>query len=182
MAALIVLAISAPSLGEIACTIPPAIYSYAVTMLGRISNALGDVMDRSSLLSNLVLCSTSTRISISEFNEWKQKLPLSKGVNFQHCSNDDILMSGVIPIHQKIDAISETEFSEIKDSREIETSVLADKLEDHKEVIKSMNDILAKVLYVWPFVQSGNIYEVLRILRWSYFSFFSMSIFVGCMR
>ncbi|KAL8259226.1 hypothetical protein R6Q59_027179 [Mikania micrantha] len=40
--------------------IPPTIFSYAVTMLGRISNGLTEVMDRSTLLSYLSHCSSST--------------------------------------------------------------------------------------------------------------------------
>ena len=169
MAALIVLAISAPLLGENACTIPPTICSYAVTMLGRISNALGDVMDRSSLLSYLAQCSRSTRISAVEFKELKQQFPLTKGAYVQDCSNDDTMVSGVIPFQQKIDGTSETQFPKINGPSRSETSVLVDKLEVHDEVIKSMNAILAKVQHIWPLVQSGNICEVLRILRLYYF-------------
>ncbi|KAL8259241.1 hypothetical protein R6Q59_027194 [Mikania micrantha] len=40
--------------------IPPTIFSYAVTMLGRISNGLTEVMDQSTLLSYLSHCSSST--------------------------------------------------------------------------------------------------------------------------
>ncbi|KAG9134129.1 hypothetical protein Leryth_004806 [Lithospermum erythrorhizon] len=55
-AALLVLAISAPvSLEHHICTIPPRIYSYAVTMLGRMSHGLADIVTQSTLLFVLSL-------------------------------------------------------------------------------------------------------------------------------
>ncbi|KAI3829476.1 hypothetical protein L1987_03601 [Smallanthus sonchifolius] len=62
-AAMLTLAISAPLSHEMqqnSYIIPPAIFSYAVTMLGRISYGLTEVMNRDTLLSYLSHCSTST--------------------------------------------------------------------------------------------------------------------------
>lgn len=69
VAALLVLAISAPlSHEQHVCSIPPRIFSYAVTLLGRIARALTDVIDQNALLTYLSRCSISTTISATEFN------------------------------------------------------------------------------------------------------------------
>ncbi|KAK9057864.1 hypothetical protein SSX86_022703 [Deinandra increscens subsp. villosa] len=62
-AAMLTLAISARLSHDIQqrlYIIPPTIFSYAVTMLGRLSNGLTEVMDRNTLLSYLSHCSSST--------------------------------------------------------------------------------------------------------------------------
>ncbi|KAM0051739.1 putative armadillo-like helical protein [Helianthus debilis subsp. tardiflorus] len=62
-AAMLTLAISAPLSHEKqqhSNIIPSTIFSYAVTMLGRISNGLTEVMDQATLLSYLSHCSAST--------------------------------------------------------------------------------------------------------------------------
>ncbi|KAK6164797.1 hypothetical protein DH2020_001661 [Rehmannia glutinosa] len=66
-AALLVLAISVPvSFERMICSIPPEIFSYAVTLLGRLSRALVDVMDQNVLLAYLSHCSRFTVASNSE--------------------------------------------------------------------------------------------------------------------
>lgn len=63
MAALLVLAISAPLKRET----PLVVFSYAVTILGRISHALADEVDQTSLLTYLSQCSQCTGDSLSAF-------------------------------------------------------------------------------------------------------------------
>lgn len=48
------------------CVIPPEIYSYAVTLLGRLSRGLGGVMDQNTLLDYLSCCSRCILGSTSE--------------------------------------------------------------------------------------------------------------------
>ncbi|KAL7095209.1 hypothetical protein ACP275_10G010000 [Erythranthe tilingii] len=65
--ALLVLAISAPvSLERQICTIRPEIYSYAVTLLGRLARGLGGLTDQNALLDYLSHCSRFTVGSASE--------------------------------------------------------------------------------------------------------------------
>ncbi|XP_028111999.1 LOW QUALITY PROTEIN: protein SIEL-like [Camellia sinensis] len=83
VAALLVLAISAPLSNEQrTCSTPQRIFSYAVTLLGRISHALSDVMDQNTLLAYLSHCSSSIVISAAEFDFKKKEpfLPLEDGV------------------------------------------------------------------------------------------------------
>lgn len=159
VAALLVLAISAPLSGENSSKIPPTIFSYAVTLLGRISDALSDVMDQSDLLAYLSQCSKSTRLSVVEFKEGEQCFPLVKG-DIQDYSNVDIICSAAMPLQQKING-------------RFETSLLDCKLEGHDEIIKSMTAIIARVKDIWPLAQSGDVYQVLRILRF-YLPFYSL--------
>ncbi|VFQ91005.1 unnamed protein product [Cuscuta campestris] len=64
----LVLAISAPvSLEKQICSIQPIIFSYAVTIMGRISHGLTDVMDQNNLLTYLSICSRFTFASAAEF-------------------------------------------------------------------------------------------------------------------
>ncbi|PON42479.1 Coatomer beta subunit [Parasponia andersonii] len=164
VAALLVLAISAPLSGENASKIPPTIFSYAVTLLGRISNALTDVMSQSDLLDYLSQCSRSTGLPVVEVKEGEQRFPLGKG-NIQDTSNDDIIDFAAAPLQQKIDGTSETQFPDMDEPRKLETSLLDHKLEAQDEVIKTMNAIIARVKDLWPLVQSGDVHEVLRMLR-----------------
>ncbi|KAJ0087630.1 hypothetical protein Patl1_31437 [Pistacia atlantica] len=68
VAAFLVLAISVPlSSEQNVCSIQPRIFSYAVTLLGRISCALSDVMDQHSLLAYFSQCSRLSSFSDSEY-------------------------------------------------------------------------------------------------------------------
>ncbi|XVE76627.1 hypothetical protein DITRI_Ditri12bG0188600 [Diplodiscus trichospermus] len=84
VAAFLVLAISAPLSDEKDVRgIPPRIFSYAVTWLGRISFALSDVMDQETLLAYLSECSRSSTISLADF-KIKEALPTVKGMPASH--------------------------------------------------------------------------------------------------
>lgn len=171
VAALLVLAISAPLSGENASKFPPTIFSYAVTLLGRISNALSDVMDQSDLMAYLSQCCKSTILSTIKFNAVVKYFPLVNG-DIQDHSNDAIINSAM-PLQQKIQGTSETQIPDKEEPTKVSTSLLDYKLEAHDGVIKSMNAIIARVKDIWPMVQSGYMNEVLRILR-LYQSFYSL--------
>ncbi|EXB99396.1 hypothetical protein L484_016372 [Morus notabilis] len=163
--ALIVLAISTQSSGELSCDISPTIFSYAVTMLGRIADALSDVMSQSALLAFLSKCSQSARLSALDFTESEHLFALTKVGNFRDYSNNNVTDTLAMFLPRKIFGASEIQFSGITHPRQYPTLHLDYKLEAHDEVIKSLNAILARVKDIWPLVLTGNLYEVLRILR-----------------
>ncbi|XP_062094967.1 protein SIEL isoform X2 [Humulus lupulus] len=163
VAGMLVLAISAPLSGENASKIPQRVYSYALTMLGRIADSLSDVMDQSDLLVYLSRCSKSRSLSAIELKEGGQCFPLVKG-DIQVYFNDDIIGSPAKPSQQKIDGTSEIQFLDIDEPQKV-TSLLNCKLEVHDEIIRSINAITARVKDIWPLVQSGYGHEVLRMLR-----------------
>lgn len=149
VAALLVLAISAPLSQEHGCSIPPSIFSYAVTYLGRISHALSDIMHQDGLLNYLSQCSRSSGPYDIEFDFTAREL------------SGSIAM----PLPQRRDGTSDILSSTVKEPREVGTSLVEYRLEVHDEVTKSMNVLLGKVKDIWPFVQSGFTNEVLRTLR-----------------
>ncbi|GMP51385.1 hypothetical protein CsSME_00017636 [Camellia sinensis var. sinensis] len=107
VAALLVLAISAPLSNEQrTCSTPQRIFSYAVTLLGRISHALSDVMDQNTLLAYLSHCSSSIVISAAEFDFKKKEpfLPLEDGVpnNGSDIPAVDLILEKVKDIWQLI--------------------------------------------------------------------------------
>ncbi|CAL5335222.1 unnamed protein product [Camellia sinensis] len=107
VAALLVLAISAPLSNEQrTCSTPQRIFSYAVTLLGRISHALSDVMDQNTLLAYLSHCSSSIVISAAEFDFKKKEpfLPLEDGVpnNGSDTPAVDLILEKVKDIWQLI--------------------------------------------------------------------------------
>lgn len=91
IAGLLVLAISAPlSPQQHKCLIPPRIFSYAVTMLGRISHALRDIVDQDTLLVYLSHCSRSDVISAVDF-----QFPKNGPLSFVRCGKPDNAKSDV---------------------------------------------------------------------------------------
>lgn len=149
-AALLVLAISAPvSFDREICSIPPQVFSYAVTMLGRISSSLVDLFDQNTLLNYLSLCSKLTALSVSEF--FKGELPDSQPKNsnihlgkmsdcFDGCSDNLIGLKKVT-----------TPFQHHLNSDDAATS--------YTQVI------LQQVRDLWPMIQLGYMNEVFRTLR-----------------
>ncbi|KAL5550721.1 hypothetical protein UlMin_000897 [Ulmus minor] len=159
VAAFLVLAISVPPTNKHRRKIPPTVFSYAVTLLGRISRALRDVMSQSVLLAYLSQSSRSTTLSaIQEV----PCLPLAEGVAPQY-TNDEIVGSVAMPLQQEIDRTSQIQLLAMKEPREAKTSSYQQ--DGHDEVIKSVEAIFAKVKEMWILVQSGHIYEVMRTLR-----------------
>ncbi|XP_047330619.1 protein SIEL [Impatiens glandulifera] len=92
VAAFLVLAISVPlSHQQKICNIQPRLFSYAVTLLGRISHALRDTMDQHTLLRYLSHCSQSAIISAEEFCfEIKEKMTLSTHIGSQTNSDNEL--------------------------------------------------------------------------------------------
>ncbi|KAF5476340.1 hypothetical protein F2P56_008068 [Juglans regia] len=167
VAALLILAISALlSQGQHACNIPPIIFSYAVTLLGRISVALTDIMNQDALLAYLSQCSRSTRFSAMEFNlrEDKPRLPAVTIASSSHSSNE---INGTVgsPFQQGEDVAANLQYQAMREPMEVASSHVGYHLEVQDEVIRSMNLIFAKVKDIWPLIQSGFTNEVLRVLR-----------------
>ncbi|XWS55469.1 hypothetical protein CRYUN_Cryun09bG0002800 [Craigia yunnanensis] len=106
VAAFLVLAISAPlSYEKDVHGVPPRIFSYAVTWLGRISYALSDVMNQETLLAYLSECSRSSTISLTDFMI-KEALPTVKGMSTTHAEYElgehDELRKSVNLIFRKV--------------------------------------------------------------------------------
>ncbi|XP_027926178.1 protein SIEL [Vigna unguiculata] len=147
IAALLILSISAPLLNADVGRIPPVMFSYAVTFLGRIYNAFSDIMDRDALLACLCEKSRSTEYSATNINltEGEEQLPVFKGDNAPNFSNNEVIGAQIT-----------REPKESADNQIEQQQSLSD------EVI---NYILAKPPAMWPRIQSGHTNEVLRSLR-----------------
>ncbi|KAL5740300.1 hypothetical protein ACOSQ2_029480 [Xanthoceras sorbifolium] len=164
VAAFLVLAISIPlSCDQIIHCISPRIFSYAVTLLGRISRALSEFMNQDSLLAYLSQCSRLSSFSSTEFKGEDQSLHQVKSDNPDH-SSTEISSAVKIPVQEIGDEASETQSWMCK-LRELVTAEGRCHLEVDDEIIKSMNLVLIKVKNVWSLVQSGYTKEVLKILR-----------------
>ncbi|XP_050381855.1 protein SIEL [Argentina anserina] len=149
VAALLVLAISAPLSQERDCRIPPSIFSYAVTYLGRISSALSDVIHQDGLLNYLSHCSRSSGPYDIKFDFRERELPGSVAM----------------PLPPERGGISEIFSPTVKESREAGTSLVKYSLDVHDVETKLINVVLEKVKDIWPFVQAGYTTEALRTLR-----------------
>ncbi|XP_061362118.1 protein SIEL isoform X2 [Gastrolobium bilobum] len=92
IAALLILSISAPLLNADIGSIPPVMFSYAVTLLARICCAFSDVMDRDALLAYLCEKSRSTGYSATNINlrEGDRRLPVLEGDAPNFASNEVI--------------------------------------------------------------------------------------------
>ncbi|KAL0347523.1 UNVERIFIED_CONTAM: protein SIEL [Sesamum calycinum] len=148
-AALLVLAISAPvSLERSICSIPPRIYSYAVTLLGRLSTGLVHVMDQNTLLAYLSHCSKFTVASTSENFEGEL-------LNFD-------LKDGFSHLWKKSDASSFPESMELK---KVTTPVHDYLLNSHIKATSCVEIVFRKVVDLWPLIQLQCMNEVVRTLR-----------------
>lgn len=158
------LAISVPlSCEENVRTIPPEIFSYAVTWLGRISYALSDVMNQHSLLAYLSLCSRLSSFPEADFKG--EETPLHEAKRDDPNYTTEVSIGTEIHMQKKIDEASKTRSWIHGKLKEAVTSHACCQLEEEDEIWKAMNLALAKVKNVWPLVQSGFSKEVLRILR-----------------
>lgn len=166
VAALLVLAISAPlSHEKHTFSIPPRIFSYAVTLLGRISHALSDVMDQGTLLAYLSHCSSSTIISSGEFDLKRKKafLPVEDGstntaIYEKSCSAD-------VQLQKLNGGASGSHCQKLGEAEKVVKALVNYRVEDHGEVIKSVEFILEKVKDIWKLIQVGYTAEVLQTLR-----------------
>ncbi|CAA0836251.1 Protein SIEL [Striga hermonthica] len=140
-AALLALAISAPiSLERQVCSIPPQLFSYAVTLLGRLSRALVGVMDQNALLSYLTYCSKFTVASTSE-NSGDEKAP--------NLNLEDSLISFPKKSGKKIPSLFPKSLELISNFK---TSIYVE------IVLKKVGDL-------WPLIRLGCTNEVVQILR-----------------
>ncbi|KAJ8564461.1 hypothetical protein K7X08_000921 [Anisodus acutangulus] len=144
-ASYLVLATSAPvSMKQQTCSIPPIIFSYAATILGRVSRSLAEIVDQRTLLDYLSYCSRFTFVSASEFFEMEE-----------HLEEGDVqLTRREISKYHKITT---------EGSRK-EGSLLDFQVEQNKE-INCVNIILLVVIDIWPSLKLGLIDEVTRALR-----------------
>ena len=164
MAALLILSISAPLSYPNVGSIPPVLFSYAVTLLGRISCAFADVMDKETLLAYLSeKCRSNGYLTTnSNYVQGEQQLPSVKCDASYYVSNEEI---GSVELSQSTYVDSEIQ-SHI--TREPMDGVVthAEQLQSLcNDVMQLMNYILTKVTDIWPLIQSGFTSKVLRILR-----------------
>ncbi|RDY12076.1 Protein SIEL, partial [Mucuna pruriens] len=152
IAALLILSISASLLNADVGSIPPVMFSYAVTFLGRIYNAFSDIMDRDALLARLCDKSRSTENSATniKLGEGEQQLPLFEGDAPNFASNE--------VIDSELDSHITREPKEVANYQIEQQSV-------HDEVINLTRYILAKAPDMWLRIQSGYTNEVLRSIR-----------------
>lgn len=163
VAALLVLAISAPlSEAHRPSNIPPRIFSYSVTLLGRISHALKNVMNQNTLLTYLSYCSKSTMA-----NNSGSLSPMIEG-DIPNFSCVEMINPAHMPLPE---TASEIVNQKRLETREPATPLLDSQLEGHTEVMKSIKLILLKINDVWVLVQKGCMDEVLKILRCKLFLF-----------
>ncbi|CAK7343728.1 unnamed protein product [Dovyalis caffra] len=159
VAAFLVLAISAPlSQDQNGLNIPPRFFSYAVTLLGRISCALKEVVDQNTLLAYLFQCSGSST-SDKEVEE-ESLLPVVNDT-----VNDGVGSPVGMPMLQTGNETSEVLPVISCEFGDLSTSIVEYQLEGHDEVMKSMNLILARVRDTWLLVQSRCTNVALRTLR-----------------
>ncbi|XP_029127904.1 protein SIEL [Cajanus cajan] len=153
IASLLILSISASLLNADVRNIPPVMFSYAVTFLGRICNAFSDIMDRNALLA--CLCDKSRSMDHSATNsnpeEGEQLLPLFEG--------DSPNFDGNEVIDSEIDSLV------TREPKEVSNYQIEQRQSVYKEVINLTNYILEKPPDMWPRIQSGHTNEVLRSLR-----------------
>ncbi|KAI4356079.1 hypothetical protein L6164_000129 [Bauhinia variegata] len=164
VAALLILSISASlSLANVD-RIPPVMFSYAATFLGRISFAFNDVMDRDTLLAYLSEKSRSAvypRTSIMH-EEGKQQSPSLSSDPPYNASNE--MISSVRTLSQEKDIKSEIQ-SHIMLQPKVASSHVQQELVVYNEVIPLINHFLAEAPNMWPLIQSGCTNQILKILR-----------------
>ncbi|XP_038702284.1 protein SIEL isoform X2 [Tripterygium wilfordii] len=164
-AAFLVLAISAPLSNEkYLYDIPPRIFSYAVTFLGKISRALCGVTSQKFLLAYLSQCSRYSNSFDVEFKDEETSLSVVQDHIQGHTStsSSNAVTRALLPMGD--------ETSEVQSQRLLEPTLVADScLEDHldkeDQVMKFVNSILAKVKDIWLLVHAGRSLEALRSLR-----------------
>lgn len=156
------LAISVPlSCEQNVRSIPPQIFSYAVTLLGRISYALSDVMNQHSLLAYLSLCSRLSNFSEANFKG--EDAPLHEAKSDDPNCPTEVSIGADIHVQKSGDEDSKSRSWIHGKLKETVTSRC--QLEEEDEIWKALNLVLAKVRNVWSLVQSGFSKEALRILR-----------------
>ncbi|KAL6574549.1 hypothetical protein OROMI_011834 [Orobanche minor] len=151
-AALLLLAISTPvSIERQICSIPPQLYSYAVTLLGRLSRGLFRVMDQNTLLAYLSHCSRFTISSTSE--------------SFEGEVLDFSLEDGYLNLSKMSDETSSL-FPGSLELKDVTPSSPHDYLLNaNVKASNYMEIVFRKVVDLWPLIHIGCTAEVVRILR-----------------
>ncbi|XVE97156.1 hypothetical protein REPUB_Repub02eG0286900 [Reevesia pubescens] len=156
VAAFLVLAISAPlSYEKDVCGVPPRMFSYAVTWLGRISYALSDVMNQETLLAYLSECSRSSTISLV-----KEAWVTVKGDTPSHLSSE---VGSPVSV-QKGGETSDLHHQKLSSLGKSATHAEYE-LGEHDELRKIVNLIFRKVKDLWSLVQLGCTNEALKAIR-----------------
>lgn len=162
VAALLVLSISAPTFAEKNVgEIPQRVFSYAVTLLGRISHAVGDITSQNALFAYLSQGSSCMEDNISEFGQ-QILANMGKDGAASLASNqndlDQFPLGEASSEHKKMYARKFWQPNE-------EPGLTAKQLQIHDDITESLNGIFTKVKAVWPLVKAGFTNEVLKILR-----------------
>ncbi|TYI33394.1 hypothetical protein ES332_A04G129900v1 [Gossypium tomentosum] len=163
VAAFLVLAISAPlSHEKDVSAIPPRIFSYAVTWLGRISYGLSDIMNQEKLLAYLSECSRSSTISLADFKINEALLTVEGDASIPLCSKVDSPVS--MPFWKDSGGISDYHHQEFlslgKSAAHAEYE-----LGEHSELRKYVNLIFKKVKDSWSLVELGCTTEACKGIR-----------------
>ncbi|KAJ4830686.1 hypothetical protein Tsubulata_028402 [Turnera subulata] len=162
VAAFLVLSISAPLSRELGGQrIAHRFFSYAVTLLGRISSALRDIVDQNTLLVYLTQCSRSSNSFPMEVEGGALSLPVVDCVP-GHTNLDVSTMSG-IEMQQTGNGTSE-EWS-LTSCKLGDVAFVGEQLEEREKPMRVVNCILAKMKYLWQLVQSRCANQALKILR-----------------
>ncbi|KAI5561418.1 hypothetical protein POPTR_016G127500v4 [Populus trichocarpa] len=163
VAAFLVLAISAPlSQNQNGQNIPPRLFSYAVTLLGRISSALREVVDQDTLLAYLSRCSRSSTRG-TEVEE-SSLLPVVDDAVLTH-SRKDVNNPVGVPMLQTGNETSKVQPVISCELEDLATSIVECQADELDEVMKSVNLILARVRDAWLLVQSRCTNVAVRALR-----------------
>ncbi|KAG5627030.1 hypothetical protein H5410_012248 [Solanum commersonii] len=159
-ASYLVLATSAPvSMKQQTCSVPPRMFSYAVTLLGRVSRSFADIVDQRTLLAYLSCCSRFTFVSASEFFKMEEHHLLPH----QNNKMEEHLEEGDVQLTQRRE-ISEYDIWRKLQLKEAESSLLDFQVEHNKER-NYVNIILHVVIDIWPSLKLGLINEVTCTLR-----------------
>ncbi|KAK8303614.1 hypothetical protein V6Z12_D04G162600 [Gossypium hirsutum] len=163
VAAFLVLAISAPlSHEKDVSAIPPRIFSYAVTWLGRISYGLSDLMNQEKLLAYLSECSRSSTISLADFKINEALLTVESDAPIPLCSKVDSPVS--MPFWKDSGGTSDYHHQEFlslgKSAAHAEYE-----LGEHSELRKYVNLIFKKVKDFWSLVELGCTTEAFKGIR-----------------
>lgn len=144
---MLILAVSAPvSFKRCICSVAPRLFSFAVTLLERISRGLAGIMDRRALLAYLCRCSQFTYAPISEFYE-------GGGSNLTRVKYDQLSESCQ---GQPLRMIDVTEGVH---------PFLASSVKMHDEATDYVNIILKNTKDLWPLTLCGRSDEFYQHLR-----------------
>ncbi|XP_052199540.1 protein SIEL isoform X1 [Diospyros lotus] len=174
VAALLVLAIAVPlSHEERTPSIPRTIFSYAVTLLGRISHALGNVVDQNTLLAYLSHCSSSTVVSPAEFY-FKKEMPslvlmkcnLSRAMLvMSNNANEELPSPAEMQLQDLNVSVSGIHFQRTSAPIKLPATLVDQQSEVQNDLIKLLELVLEKLKVMWQLIQLGCTGEVLKTLR-----------------